>query len=119
MNFLVSPWIDPRKRQWKTHVFLDEGTWHVSWHVNRNHVRKWGTENPHATPEHFRLPMQYTVRCPVIGVFTTLQKVTITSRLVISVRQSVRMEQTGSHWMDFHEIWYLKIYRNSVEKSKA
>jgi len=31
--------------------------------------------------------------------------------------QSVRKEQIGSHWTDFHEIW-LNIFRNSVEKSK-
>ena len=27
-----------------------------------------------------------------------------------------RMEQLGSHWTDFHEVWYLKIFRKSVEK---
>jgi hypothetical protein len=27
------------------------------------------------------------------------------------------MEQLGSHWMDFHEIWYLGSFRKSVEKS--
>jgi len=34
-----------------------------------------------------------------------------------SVRQSVRLEQFGSHWTDFHEIIYLRNYRNSVEKT--
>ena len=29
---------------------------------------------------------------------------------------SVRMEQLGSHWTDFHEIWYLNIFRKSVGK---
>jgi hypothetical protein len=29
---------------------------------------------------------------------------------------SVRMEQLGSHWTDFHEIWYLRIFRKSVGK---
>jgi len=61
--------------------------------------------------------MQNRVRSPVLGPFTNLQKVTIS--LVVSVRPSVRMEQTGSQWMDFHEIWYLKIYKNSVEKIKV
>ena len=61
--------------------------------------------------------MQNRVRGPVLSAFTKLQKVT--TSLVMSVRPSVRMEQTGCHWMDFHEIWYLKIYRNSVEKIKA
>jgi len=26
------------------------------------------------------------------------------------------MEQLGSHWTDFHEIWYLSIVQNSVQK---
>jgi hypothetical protein len=29
---------------------------------------------------------------------------------------TVRMEQLGSHWADFHKIWYLNIFRKSVEK---
>jgi hypothetical protein len=28
---------------------------------------------------------------------------------------SVRMEQLGSHWTDFHEIWYLRIFRKSAK----
>ena len=31
----------------------------------------------------------------------------------MSVRPSVRMEQLGSHWTDFHEIWYSSIFRKS------
>jgi hypothetical protein len=34
----------------------------------------------------------------------------------MSVRLSGRMEQLGSHWTDFHEIWYLGIFRKSVMK---
>jgi len=34
----------------------------------------------------------------------------------MSVRLSVRMEQRASHWIDLHEIWYLSIFRKSVEK---
>ena len=37
-------------------------------------------------------------------------------RFVMSVLQSVRMEQLGLHWKDFHEIWYLSIFRKSIEK---
>jgi len=29
---------------------------------------------------------------------------------------SVCMEQLGSHWMDFREMWYLRIFRSSVER---
>ena len=34
----------------------------------------------------------------------------------ISCVTSVRMKQLGSHWMDFHEIWYLRIFWKSVGK---
>ena len=34
----------------------------------------------------------------------------------MSVRPYVLMEQLGSYWKDFHEIWYLKIFRKYVEK---
>jgi len=37
-------------------------------------------------------------------------------RLLASSRLSVRMEQLGSHWTDFHEILYLSTFGNSVEK---
>jgi hypothetical protein len=29
---------------------------------------------------------------------------------------SVHMDQLGSQWTDFHEIWYLSIFRKSAEK---
>jgi hypothetical protein len=34
----------------------------------------------------------------------------------MSVRSSVRMEQLGYNSKDFHEIWYLSIFRKTVEK---
>jgi len=43
-----------------------------------------------------------------LGTFAKLRKTTIS--FVMSVRPSVRMEQLGSHWTDFHEIWYLSIF---------
>jgi hypothetical protein len=49
-----------------------------------------------------------------LGPFEKLRKATID--FVISVRLSVRMEQLGSRWTDFHEIWYLSIFRKFVEK---
>ena len=36
--------------------------------------------------------------------------------MTLSVRPSVRMEQLGSHWPDFHEILYLSMFRKSYEK---
>jgi len=29
------------------------------------------------------------------------------------------MEQPGFHWMDFHEIWYLSIFKKSAHKSQV
>jgi len=52
--------------------------------------------------------------CLFFGAFGKFRKATIS--FVVSVRPSVRMEQLGCRWTDFHEFWYLKILRNSVEK---
>jgi len=51
-----------------------------------------------------------------LGAFSKLRKATIS--FAMSVRPSIRMEQLGSHWTDFHEIWYLNIFffRKSAEK---
>jgi hypothetical protein len=49
-----------------------------------------------------------------LGAVANLRKAAIS--VVISVCPSVRIEQLGSHWTEFHEIWYLSIFRKSVEK---
>jgi hypothetical protein len=36
--------------------------------------------------------------------------------LCLPIRLSVRMEQLGFYWTDFYEIWYLRIFRKSLEK---
>ena len=49
--------------------------------------------------------------------FSRLSKIAkATVSFVMFVRLSVRMEQLGSHWTDFNEIWYLRIFRNSIIK---
>ena len=48
-----------------------------------------------------------------LRAFTKLQKASIiSSRLFVrpSVRPSLHMEQLGSNWTDFHDIWYLRIF---------
>jgi len=37
----------------------------------------------------------------------------------MSVHPFVLMQQLGSHWTDFRKIWYLNIFRKSVEKIQA
>jgi hypothetical protein len=44
----------------------------------------------------------------VLGVLPILRKATI--GFVMSVLLSVRVEQLGSQWRDFREIWYLMIF---------
>jgi len=46
----------------------------------------------------------------LLGAFAKLRKATF------SVVTPVRMENLGSQWTDFHEILYLSISRNTVEK---
>jgi len=48
-----------------------------------------------------------------LGAFAKLRKPTIS---FMSVRPSVRMEQLGSHWKDFHEMWYFSMFRKTVQK---
>ena len=50
----------------------------------------------------------------LLGMFTKLQKAAIS--IVMSVCPSVHMKQLGSHWADFHKIWYLNIFQKSVGK---
>jgi hypothetical protein len=49
-----------------------------------------------------------------LGTFAKLQKATIS--FVLSVRPSIRVEQLCPYSMDFHEIWYLRIFQKSVGK---
>jgi len=46
-----------------------------------------------------------------------LRKATVS--FVVSVRLSVRIEQLGSHWVEFHGIWYLIIFRKYIEKKSS
>jgi hypothetical protein len=59
-----------------------------------------------------RIIMMFYTGC-FLGAFARLRKV------IVSVVVFSRMEHFGSHWMDFHETWYLIIFRKSVEKIKV
>ena len=50
------------------------------------------------------------------GVSRRVRKIEISDYYHRHVCLSVCMEQLGPHWTDFHEIWYLTIFRKSVEK---
>ena len=53
-----------------------------------------------------------------LDAFANLGKTTFSFVLSVclSVRPSVRIEQLGSHWTDFHENRYFNIFRKSVAK---
>ena len=49
-----------------------------------------------------------------LGASSNLRKATIS--FAMSVCPSLRREQLGSHWTDFHKILHLKTFRKSAEK---
>jgi hypothetical protein len=53
-----------------------------------------------------------------LGTYSKLRKVTISFVISIlpPVRLSVRMEQFGSYWTDFHEIWYFSFFLKTAKK---
>jgi len=58
----------------------------------------------------------------LFGSLVELRKATVSfviyvrPSVCVSIRSSVRMEQLGTHWTDYHEIWYLNVFRKSDEK---
>ena len=59
-----------------------------------------------------------TVRCSANAVFSLKQRKRIFMRVpnISSFIMCVYMEHLDSRWMDFHVIWYLIIFRISLEK---
>jgi hypothetical protein len=49
-----------------------------------------------------------------LGMFAKLLKATI--NFILSVCLPVHMEQLGSMWTDFHEVWFLSIFLKSFEE---
>jgi hypothetical protein len=52
------------------------------------------------------------------ALFRRVRKIAKRDYELCHVCPSVSVE-LGSHWTDFHEIWYLNIFRNSVEESQV
>ena len=68
--------------------------------------------------KHFlKTPVPSCVDTFLLGALAKLRKATVS--FVMSVCLSVRMEQLGSYWTDFHEILYLIIFRKSFEKIQS
>jgi hypothetical protein len=63
--------------------------------------------------------LYFTTLCymePILGMFTKLEKKRLLALSLLLACTSIHMEQFGSHWTDFHEIWYFSIFKKSVEK---
>ena len=61
------------------------------------------------------MPLQTTRNCINI-IFRRVRKVAKRHYVLCHVRPSVRTEQLGCHWKNFHETLHLSILRNSVDK---
>jgi hypothetical protein len=53
----------------------------------------------------------------LLGEFAKWRKEVIS--FVMSVRLSVPMEKLGYHRTDFHKIWYLNIFRKTLQKNQV
>ena len=62
------------------------------------------------------LPPFRTVSGDCMPALRGVHKISKSDYRLLRACPSVRMEQLGSHWMDFYEIWYTSIFRKSVEK---
>jgi len=62
------------------------------------------------------MPFIFIIVINILGAFAKLRKGTV--NFVTSVRLFVRMEQLGSHWTDFHEIYIRAFFekKKTVEK---
>jgi hypothetical protein len=52
-----------------------------------------------------------------LGTFAELREASVSA--VISVSPAVRLALLGSHWADFHKIWYLSIFQKYVERNQV
>jgi len=57
------------------------------------------------------IPLATVVSHWAVIIFRHICKIAERNSQLHNVSPSVRMEQLGSHWMDFHEIWYLSIFK--------
>jgi len=55
----------------------------------------------------------------MVALFRGVHKTAENDYYLSHVCLSDRMEKVGSHWTDIHAIWYLRIFRKSVEKIQA
>ena len=52
----------------------------------------------------------------ITGLLRHVRKIAKSDFKICRVCPSVRMEKLGSRWADFHEIWYVSIFRKPIEE---
>ena len=93
--------------------YIDIAWLDIHWAVSFGTMLKFYTEVFADTPR----SAGHVIRS-LLDAFAKLRKATVTFVVAVplSLCPPVRMEQLGSHWTDFHEIWYMSIFRKSVER---
>ena len=90
---------------------------HCNWAATKYSTWKRGI-SAHFVAIHFLSIFKiYTTSQQII--FRRVFKIARSDYTLRNVRLSVRMERIGSHWTDFHEIWYLRLGRKYVEKAQV
>jgi hypothetical protein len=99
---------------------------YVFWEVPSGYVHVWAAAQPQTLTfllSPVRCAMHLTIFASSL-IFRRLSKTAendyslrhVYQYVCLSARLSVRMEQLASHRTDFHEIWYLSIFRKFVKK---
>jgi hypothetical protein len=63
------------------------------------------------------LKFQLSMQKKLLGAFAEVLRATTSFVMSVypSVYLRVLMEQLGYHWTDFHEIWYMAIFRKFIK----
>ena len=101
---------------------------HALWQVRESYhtLRVLLLRSPQFTRVFFFFLLSFisSLLCPVFPALRRVRKfyekrLLASSSLSVRLSVSVRMEQLGSQWTDFHEILYLNIFRKFVEKIRV
>jgi hypothetical protein len=76
-------------------------------------ARLWTEWNDQGEREK-KSPVKTLINIDYAVVFRRVCK--ICEKRLLASCPSVRLSAVGSHWTDFHDIWYFSIFRKSVEK---
>ena len=88
---------------------MDVQLFWISIHISASHISQLPTDMQ-TFPQETSLSQFIFLR----SIFRLLHKIAKSDYYLCHVCSHIHMEQLGSHWMDFHEIWYLSIFRTML-----